>query len=86
MHLQCFTPTRYVMGVSTRTYERDDHYPTRSKLQYGCLLAMCGPIMPVPTLCAAFWVPLPALHCYTLKSKLFSVLHCKASRESNYGV
>ena len=26
MHLQCFTPTHYVMGVATRTYKRDDHY------------------------------------------------------------
>ena len=33
MHLQCFTPRRYVMGVVTRTYERDDLYPICSKLQ-----------------------------------------------------
>ena len=33
MHLQCFTPTR--------TYNRDDHYPICTKLNYGCLLALC---------------------------------------------
>ena len=32
MHLQCFTPTRYVRGVATRAHERDDHYPLLSKL------------------------------------------------------
>ena len=34
MHLQCFTPTLYVMGVATRAYKRDDFY---TKLHYGCL-------------------------------------------------
>ena len=50
MHLQCFTPTLYVMGVATRTYKRDDHYPICTKLHYGCLLALCGPTMHVATL------------------------------------
>ena len=54
MHLQCFTPTLYVMGVATRTYKRDDHYLIGTKLHYGCLLALCGPTMHVATLCGVF--------------------------------
>ena len=54
MQLQCFTPTLYVMGVATRTYKRDDHYPICTKLHYGCLLALCGPTMHVATLCGGF--------------------------------
>ena len=37
MHLQCFTPTLYVMGVAAGTYKRDDHYPIYTKLHYGYL-------------------------------------------------
>ena len=51
MHLQCCTPTLYVMGVATRTYKRDDHYPICTRLHYGCLLALCGPTTHVATLC-----------------------------------
>ena len=41
------------MGVTTRTYKRDDHYPICSKLHYGCLLTLYGPTstMHVATLC-----------------------------------
>ena len=56
-------------------HEGNDHYLIFSNLNYGCPLALCGPTMHVPTLCAAFRVPLPALQCYSLKSLLFSVLH-----------
>ena len=49
MHLQCFTHMRYVVGVVTCTYNRDDHYPILSKLNYGCMLALCGPTMHVAT-------------------------------------
>ena len=41
MHLQCFTPTRYVRGVATRAHAIDDHYPLLSKLMYrlpACIL------------------------------------------------
>ena len=54
MHLQRFTPTRFVVGVATRTYKRDDHYPICTKLHYGCLLALCGPTMYAATLCGVF--------------------------------
>jgi hypothetical protein len=35
MHLQCFPPTRYVMGGATRAHIRDDLYPILSKLEFG---------------------------------------------------
>ena len=35
MHLQCFPPTRYVMGGVTRVDIRDDLYPICSIMQYG---------------------------------------------------
>ena len=43
-----FTPTRYVVGVATRTYKRDDHYSICTKLLYGCPLALCGPMWTFP--------------------------------------
>ena len=42
MHLQCFTPTRYVKGVATRTYEHEDRYLICSKLLWERLLVLCG--------------------------------------------
>ena len=47
MHLQCFTPTRYVRGVATHAHKRDDHYPICSQLNYASFadtLGLCGAI------------------------------------------
>ena len=38
MHLQCFTPTCYMMGVATRTHKRDDHYLICTNSHYGACL------------------------------------------------
>ena len=70
MHLQCFMATRVVVGVASVNYNRDDHYPILSKLNYGCLLALCGPTMHVAMLCGGFWTILFLLSVHSsLKKK-----------------
>ena len=38
MRLQCFLPTRYVMGEATSTYKRDDHYQNLVKMVSICIV------------------------------------------------
>jgi hypothetical protein len=70
MHLQCFPPTRYVMGGATRAHVRDDLYPICSKMEYGepvCIVWLYNALYAVfldNFFLLSVWSP-----CYTLRKK-----------------
>ena len=64
-----------MVGVVTRTYNGDDPYPILSKLNYGCLLALCGPTMHVATLCGGFWTIFFLLSVHSSLKKNRALIH-----------